>query len=247
MPVDEAFPAGSRALSKAEWSAAGGQKPDVSFLPAMERRRLSLLERAALSVAWRALEPMRAPGADASALRSLPVVFASRRGELGTTMRLMRQMFEEGEMSPAGFASSVHNAAPGRLSLALGDTAPYTAVAAGDRTREAGLLEASTTPGLVLFICAEEGAPEGFAAGFPGCGPAHAEAILFQNELQGGTRCAPIHKTCAPKEQRGKVSAATGSACTGRQPREGIRAGFTHLKERASGGAVSACPSRNFP
>ena len=91
-------------LSRAEWRAtAEDPAPDVSWIPPMERRRLTQLERAALSVAGRVYP----------AGEEVPVVFASRWGEIGTTLKLMRQMHDEGEMSPAGFSNSVHNAAPG--------------------------------------------------------------------------------------------------------------------------------------
>ena len=163
-----------RILSKAEWTATEeSPKPDVSFVPAMERRRMTSLERAALSVAHAALG-----GADA---RGLPVVFASRWGEIGTTLKLMRQMHDEGEMSPAGFSNSVHNAAPGHLSILRGDTASYTAIAAGADSYDAGLLEASTYPGKVLFIYAEEETPEMYAPHIGDRGVARAVAMLIDN------------------------------------------------------------------
>ena len=81
-------------------------KPDVSFVPSLARRRLTEVERAAIAVAWR-VRPEE----------EVPVVFASRWGEIGVTAKLMRQFHEEGEMSPAGFSASVHNAAPGAFSL----------------------------------------------------------------------------------------------------------------------------------
>ena len=93
----------------------------------------------------------------------------------------MRQMHDEGEMSPAGFSNSVHNAAPGHLSLLTGSKAPYTAVAAGAKTYEMGPLEASTYPGKVLFVYAEESTPEFYRPHFPDVRRARAEAILFDN------------------------------------------------------------------
>lgn len=124
-------------------------KPDVSFVPPMERRRLTGVERAALAVAW----PVRAAGA-------VPVVFASRWGEIGVTLKLMRQFQADGEMSPAGFSASVHNAAPGAFSLLTKNRAPYTAIAARARSLEAGLLEALVTGGEVVYVYAEEATPD---------------------------------------------------------------------------------------
>lgn len=136
--------------ASAVWSAtAENPKPDVSFVPPMERRRLTGVERAALSVAW-----LVKSGSE------IPVVFASRWGEICVTAKLMKQFHAEGEMSPAGFSASVHNAAPGAFSLLTKNHAPYTAVAARERSLEAGLLEALAMGPEVLFVFAEEATPE---------------------------------------------------------------------------------------
>ena len=96
------------------WRASEAEpKPDVSFVPAMERRRLTGVERAALAVAHQVMaqsDPNTQTPSNPNT--GIPVVFASRWGEIGTTVKLMKQMHEEGEMSPAGFSNSVHNATP---------------------------------------------------------------------------------------------------------------------------------------
>lgn len=128
-------------------------KPDVKFVPMMERRRLTGVERAALSVAWQ----VKGEG-------EVPVVFASRWGEIGVTAKLMQQFHSDGEMSPAGFSASVHNATPGMFSLLTKNHAPYTAIAARERSIESGMLEAfamSATMGCeVIFVYAEEATPD---------------------------------------------------------------------------------------
>ena len=124
-------------------------KPDVSFVPPLERRRLTGVERAALSTAWQVKGEC-----------AVPVVFASRWGEIGVTAKLMKQFHADGEMSPAGFSASVHNAAPGAFSLLTKNKAPYTAIAARDRSLEAGLLEALALQTEVVFVYAEEATPE---------------------------------------------------------------------------------------
>lgn len=171
-------------LARAEWTESAEQpKPDVSFVPPMERRRLTGVEKAALSVAWKCLEQYKSSFAKTAedGDMKIPTVFSSRWGEIGTTIKLMRQMHEEGEMSPAGFSNSVHNAAPGHLSLLLKNTAPYTAIAAGPDSYEMGLLEASTYPGKVLFVYAEEATPEFYREHFPDVRSAHALALLIDN------------------------------------------------------------------
>lgn len=160
-------------LAEAKWEETeGSNKPDVSFIPMMERRRLTSLEKAALSVAHKIY-----PEGE-----QIPVVFASRWGEIGTTLKLMEQMFSEGEMSPAGFSNSVHNAAPGHLSLLKKNKASYTAIAAAEKSYEMGLLEASTYPGKVLFVYAEEATPEFYRPHFEDVQKAHAVAMLIEND-----------------------------------------------------------------
>lgn len=172
-------------LRKAEWTATAAEpKPDVSFMPMLERRRLSLVERVALHVAWKIYHPEGAEPMDVPPASDTPVVFASRWGEIGTTLKLMRQMHEEGEMSPAGFSSSVHNAAPGAWSLFAKSHAAYTAIAARERSYEMGLLEAeaqlaSRAAPAILYIYAEETTPEYYMPEFGECVTAHASARLL--------------------------------------------------------------------
>ena len=151
----------------ATWRAtAEAPKPDVSFVPPMERRRLTGVERAALSVAWQVKT-------DAE----LPVVFASRWGEIGVTLKLMNQFHADGEMSPAGFSASVHNAAPGAFSLLTKNHAPYTAIAARDRSLEAGLLETLVLRREAIFVYAEEATPKFYLPAFGEPQPACAVAL----------------------------------------------------------------------
>ncbi len=160
-------------LAHAEWRATPeNPKPDVSFVPAMERRRLTGVERAALSVA-RKVYPEG---------EEIPVVFASRWGEIGTTIKLMKQCHDDGEMSPAGFSASVHNAAPGAFSLLMKNHAPYTAIAARERSREMGWLEATSMKGRVVFVYAEEDTPEFYRPEFGEPVSAFAEAYLLEME-----------------------------------------------------------------
>lgn len=131
---------------------------DLAFVPAMQRRKLSVLEKLALA-AMNAVAP-------ASAGTSCDVVFASRFGEWRRTVRLLTQLHEEHEISPTGFMLSVHNAAPAVFSLLRGDTAPYTAIAAGTRTLENGLFQAILLRRRVIFVFAEEPVPEFYANDF---------------------------------------------------------------------------------
>ena len=175
--------------SYAAWRAEGADgtvaKPDVSFIPPLERRRLTGVERAALAVAWQ----VRSEG-------EVPVIFASRWGEIGVTVKLMTQFHADREMSPAGFSASVHNAAPGAFSLLTHNHAPYTAIAARERSLEAGLLEALAQGAAVVFVFAEEATPAFYAPAFGPLQPACALAVRLE---PGGTCRAEFHSTeCGP-------------------------------------------------
>lgn len=178
-----------KVLRQVEWkSGPDGAKPDVSFLPMLERRRLTAVERAALHVAWKVFHGEEGACGDLPQANEVPVVFSSRWGEIGITYKLMRQMHFEGEMSPAGFSSSVHNAAPGAWSLFTGNKAPYTAIAARDRSYEMGLLEAKAQLAAgashVLYVYAEEATPEDYLPAFGKPVEAHSIAMLLARSPQ---------------------------------------------------------------
>ena len=149
-------------------------KPDVSFVPPLERRRLTGVERAALSTAWQVKGEC-----------AVPVVFVSRWGEIGVTAKLMKQFHADGEMSPAGFSASVHNAAPGAFSLLTKNKAPYTAIAARDRSLEAGLLEALALQTEVVFVYAEEATPDLYQGEFrdPQAGCSVAVRLTLKSQM----------------------------------------------------------------
>ena len=197
--------------SYAAWRAEGADgtvaKPDVSFIPPLERRRLTGVERAALAVAWQ----VRPEG-------EVPVVFASRWGEIGVTVKLMTQFHADREMSPAGFSASVHNAAPGAFSLLTHNHAPYTAIAARERSLEAGLLEA-LTQGAVVFVFAEEATPAFYAPAFGPLQPACALAVRLE---PGGScradfrsaECPPVSFDAADAFFSGRADALEAASFT---------------------------------
>lgn len=83
--------------------------PDVSYLPAMLRRRLSPLAKAATHVAWHCL-------GDAPA--DTPVIFSSLYGESERTLALTESVATDQPLSPASFSLSVHNAVAGQFTIA---------------------------------------------------------------------------------------------------------------------------------
>lgn len=110
----------------------GEGEPDVSFLPAMQRRRLSPLARAAFAVARPCL-------GDAE---PVPLVCSSAHGEMRRSVELLSTLADDQPLSPMSFSLSVHNAIAGQLSIALDNRAPVLALAPGDEGLAAALIEA---------------------------------------------------------------------------------------------------------
>lgn len=136
------------------WQESADEKlPDVSFIPSMVRRRMSKIEKIAVGIA----------GKIAPESQDYTTVFASKFGEWGQTIELIKQFFEEREMSPAGFSNSVHNAAAGLFSLLTKNTNSYTSIAAGNRTLEMAILKALTENHDVMVVFAGEHNPDIYA------------------------------------------------------------------------------------
>jgi hypothetical protein len=103
----------------------------VSYLPGLLRRRLDRSGRMALSTAWPCAE----------GLSSIPCVFASRHGVLDRTLELLTALARDESLSPTSFSLSVHNSNAGLFSIARGDRAAATAIAAGRDSLGMSLLE----------------------------------------------------------------------------------------------------------
>ncbi|HEY1027062.1 MAG TPA: beta-ketoacyl synthase chain length factor [Pseudomonas sp.] len=130
------------------------QQPDVSFLPAMQRRRLSRLARMLFHVAW----PL------AEGQGPLPLVFASRHGETPRTLAILNELAKDEPLSPTQFSLSVHNAIIGLWSILRDDNSEMTAMAAAGDGLEQAMLEAggmlAEGAGAVLLVIAEELPPD---------------------------------------------------------------------------------------
>jgi hypothetical protein len=142
----------------AAWPPAQGAAsglPDVRFIDASLRRRLGPLARAMLHVAHEC-------AAEGTPTR---LVFASRHGELGYTVTLLRALAAAEPLSPTLFSLSVHNASAGLFSTFRHDRAASTAIAAGAETLGQALLEAycqlaSDAGSLVLIVYGDEALPD---------------------------------------------------------------------------------------
>lgn len=143
--------------AKHPWLPAGAQQPALRELPAMLRRRLSTLGRAALQVAWQCQGDE--PGC--------PLVFASRYGDVHRSLGEIETMMGETPISPTAFATSVHNSIGALYSIARGQREDLTCIAAGTATVAAGFIEAASLIGAganqVMLVCYDEPLPALYA------------------------------------------------------------------------------------
>jgi hypothetical protein len=153
---------------------ASDPAPNLSFIPAMSRRRLSPLARMALYVAYE-LEQGAAPQR---------MVFASRHGEIGSTVAMLRDVAQHQPVSPAAFSHSVHNAIAGVWSIFQQHFGECSAIAAGRDSLVMALIEANgfllddaTTP--VLVLLADEALPACFTPYFNDPTPHFALGLLL--------------------------------------------------------------------
>lgn len=161
------------------WAAApvrpqGALPAKLEAMPALQRRRLNGLGRAAAQAAW----DVHAPATD------VPVVFASRYGDAERCLQLLQQFAASGSASPTDFTFSVHNAVGAMYSIARGDQAAYSSIAAGAGTAAAGVVEACALLAdgapQVLLVCYHAPLPQAWS-GFdrePACAYAWAWRVV---------------------------------------------------------------------
>jgi len=156
-----------------QFQAEPGQ-PDISSVPAMQRRRMSSLSRMAFATAT-------------SCARSLPVkpccIFASRHGELGRTVKIIESIVKLEDVS-TDFSLSVFNTALGLYSIFSENKAPSTMVVGGEDTFGSALIEATTYlvrfPDLpVLLVYFDEPLPAPLSAMEDPRGTAFSIALLL--------------------------------------------------------------------
>ena len=118
---------------------------DVTFLPSLMRRKLSSLDKIALTV----MEKVYIPEVQ-------EIVFASQKGEVDRLNKIIEQYKESEEVSPAQFSASVHNYPVGFFTLYKKINIPYFALAAGDKTFKNAFIEAAISKyENVMFVYAE--------------------------------------------------------------------------------------------
>lgn len=146
-----------QAWAAAPWLPRGDETPALAAIPAMQRRRIERLGRMAIQTAlW-------CETGDAADSR-VPLVFASRHGDVDRSVELLQAVASDAPMSPTAFGLSVHNAIAALYSISRGHRGNYLALSAGRSTVEAACLEAV---GLLA-----DGAPEVVVVVYEACLPA---------------------------------------------------------------------------
>lgn len=154
-----------RAWAARPFLPEGDQVPALAEMPAMQRRRLERLGRMALQVAWRCQR-------DADA--GLPLVFASRHGDIARTFDMLNGLALGEPLSPTHFGLSTHNAIAAQYSIARSLTGNYLAVSASPEAAEAAVTEA-----LALIA---DGAAEVLVVVYDG--PTPADYAGFRDEAE---------------------------------------------------------------
>jgi hypothetical protein len=172
----------------AEWAAdrkpiqPGGEAPALGHLPALFKRRLSLLSRMVLHVGHELC-----PGP-----REVKTVFASEYGEISQQLKLTASLLDSGEVAPAVFSLSVFNAPVALLSMAEKNTDRLIALNAGPASFAVGLWDAlallrrSGDPE-VLLLAADEAIPAPFDELAPANHVPYALGLLLGSAPAEGT------------------------------------------------------------
>ncbi len=172
--------------------ATNAPRPSTALLPPTERRRIPDTVAIALEVATRACEmSTRNPS-------QLPSVFASTHGDAPISDYMCSTLATTPSLiSPTKFHNSVHNAAAGYWTIAVGSYAPYTALSAFESTFAAGLLEAAMqsvcerTP--VLFVAYDIEATGPLAAVLNCAGLFGIGMVISTEAAIGAARPMQIH------------------------------------------------------
>lgn len=155
--------------------------PPLPEVPALARRRIDPLGRAALQVAYQAQQ-----GIDVS---TTPLVFASRWGELARSVAMLQELARGEPLSPTAFSHAVHNAIGAQYSIQRGIAANVCAVAAAEVSAAAGWVEAAAllaagAPAVLLTVF-DAPLPALYTALDAPLAPLHAWALLLRPARPG--------------------------------------------------------------
>jgi hypothetical protein len=138
----------------------GEHEPPGTSIEPRSRRRATALTKAMADAHKAALDSAKLDGSTVAS------VFGSALGEVPTMLGLMEQMWRGQEMSPMRFATSVHSAASGVVSISTGNRGFTTSLSSDYDTVAAALLEAwgliVTTGAPVVVVLGDDNAPAEF-------------------------------------------------------------------------------------
>ena len=144
--------------ARTPWLPQGEAVPALTEMAAMQRRRVERLGRAALQVAWRC---------QADHECEIPLVFATRHGDLARTHAMLGELARDLPLSPTQFGLSTHNAIPAQYSIARVLVGNYLVVSAGAASTEAAIVEAQALLAdgapAVLVVMFDGPTPDDFA------------------------------------------------------------------------------------
>lgn len=121
------------AWARAPWLPQGDDVPALAEVPAMQRRRIERLGRMAIQTACWCQQAQE---------KDVPLVFASRHGDVARSMELLHALAADEPLSPTTFGLSVHNAIAALYSILRGERGNYLALAGGRATVESACVEA---------------------------------------------------------------------------------------------------------
>lgn len=154
-------------------SEAESRSPDVSSIPPLLRRRLSLMGRSAVCVMLPLFEQYG----------PMPIVYCSRHGEIRRTMDMLKSLADAEPLSPTAFSLSVHNALCGLFSIHQKAPVPVTAIAAGAEDLIPVILEGagqSQQAGNILCVFCDEPLPKLVGSDLPPAKPYATAFVLSQ-------------------------------------------------------------------
>nr|WP_283248019.1 beta-ketoacyl synthase chain length factor [Marinomonas lutimaris] len=109
-------------------------KPELKNIPAMLRRRFTAIGKCSVEAATPLLNENE----------KIPLVFASRHGDVDLTLSLLKSIANNEPLSPTSFSLAVHNAISGLFSIARKDRCETTAISATENLIPFAVLEAAT-------------------------------------------------------------------------------------------------------
>jgi hypothetical protein len=173
--------------------------PPLSEVPAMARRRIDALGRMALQVAYRAQDDLTP-----QQVQAMPLVFASRWGELDRSVGLLQTLAAGEPLSPTAFSHSVHNAIGALYSIQRGVRANLSAVAAGAYSLEAGWIEAlgllQEGAAEVLLVALDAPLPPAYAVSALDAALMRPHALALRLRLGGPLQLQSAPSVTAPDD-----------------------------------------------